>query len=463
MTEQALAKNTEQTQDKSVHSTRNILMFALPSLLGLIFFLAPLTVDGDFTFPLALMASGLKSVLGDAILPLVTGVICVTALLSTVASLAKPKLFTQSALLTRLFVVSTPWLVVRILGGLFTLLALNEVGPEIIWSGDTGGLVLNDLLPSLFVTFFFAGLLLPLLLNFGLLELLGTLMSKIMRPVFRLPGRAAIDCLSSWLGDGTVGVILTSKQYEEKKYTEREAAVVATMFSIVGISFSLVVLTQVGLQNYFVPFYAAICLSGFVAAALIQYLPPLSYKKDVYIDGTAPNREDELVPEGMSATRYGYQLALQRASQVKSLGSVAKQGLHTALDMVIGVLPVVMAVGTIGLVIAEATPLFAWLGAPFVPVLELLAVPQAGEAAQAVMVGFTDMFVPSILVTGLESDMTRFIIAALSVTQLIFMSETGSVILSSKIPLNIFELIAVFILRTLVTLPIIVGVAHLVF
>ena len=447
------------------HSTkRNLLMFALPSLLGLFFFLAPLTYDGNFTFPLALVAKGVKALLGEAILPTVTGIICFSAVASLAASVVKPRFITESYLLTRLFILSPSWLVIRALGALFTLLAMHKIGPEIIWNANTGGLVLNDLLPSLLVTFFLAGLLLPLLLNFGLLELLGTLLSKFMRPIFRLPGRAAIDCMSSWLGDGTVGVILTSKQYEDKKYTAREAAVVATMFSPVGISFSLVVLTQVGLANYFVPFYAAICASGVIAAVVIQFLPPLSYKKNLYIDGTAPDKNDELVPIGKSSLGYGMELALQRAGQVKSLSSVVKEGIHNALDMVLGVLPVVMAIGTLGLVVAEATPLFSILGAPFVPLLELLHVPEAAAAAETMLVGFTDMYVPSIIAaSSVDAELTKFVVAALSVTQLIFMSETGSVILSSKVPINFFELVVIFLLRTIVTLPIIVGVAHVIF
>lgn len=449
---------------ESHKTNRNLLMFAIPSLLGLFFFLAPLTYDGNFTFPLALMAKGVKALLGDAILPTVTAVICFSALASIAASLIKPSFVQHSPLLTRLFVLTPTWLVIRALGAVFTLLALHQIGPEMLWNGNTGGLVLNDLLPSLLVTFFLAGLLLPLLLNFGLLELLGTMMSKFMRPVFRLPGRAAIDCMSSWLGDGTVGVILTSKQYEDKKYTAREAAVVATMFSPVGISFSLVVLTQVGLQNFFVPFYFAICISGVVAAMVIQFLPPLSYKKDLYIDGTKPNRDDELVPEGKSTVGFGLELALQRANKVKSLGSVAKEGIHNALDMVFGVLPVVMAIGTLGLVVAETTPLFSLLGAPFVPLLEMLNVAEAPAAAQTMLVGFTDMYVPSIIAAStINADLTKFVVAALSVTQLIFMSETGSVILSSKVPINFLELVAIFLLRTLVTLPIIVLVAHAIF
>ncbi|MGR5541901.1 YjiH family protein, partial [Vibrio campbellii] len=118
-----------------------------------------------------------------------------------------------------------------------------------------------------------------------------------------------------------------------------------------------------------------------------------------------PELNDELVPEGQSTVSYGYQLAIARASKVKSLSAVAKEGLHSALDMMFGVLPVVMAVGTVGLVIAETTPLFTWLGAPFVPVLDLLNLPEAAAAAETVMVGFTDMYVPSIIAAStIDSD-----------------------------------------------------------
>lgn len=442
---------------------RNLLMFIVPSLIGLIFFMVPVFIDGAMSFPLALLAKGMKSLLGDSILPLVTSVITLTAVFSVLASYLNPAWLKKLPILHELFEISGTWLAVRVFGALFAVMALNKWGPEFIWSADTGGMVLHDLLPSLFVTFIFAGLLLPLLLNFGLLELLGALLSKIMRPVFRLPGRAAIDCLSSWLGDGTVGVMLTSSQYEDKQYTQREAAVVATMFSTVGISFSLVVLTQVGLQNMFVPFYGAVCLSGVIAAVVLQRIPPLSSKKDLFIDGTSRNADDELIPEGYTALGYGYEMALKRASKITSLKEVGHQGLKNALGMVFGVLPAVMTIGTIGLMIAEFTPLFSILGAPFVPLLELLQLPEAVAASETILVGFADMYVPSILAASIESDITRFVIAALSVTQLIFMSETGAVILSSKIPLNLLEIAVIFLLRTLVTLPVIVLVANLVF
>ena len=91
-----------------------------------------------------------------------------------------------------------------------------------------------------------------------------------MRPVFNLPGRSAIDCIASWLGDGTIGVLLTSKQYEDGFYTKREAAVIGTTFSLVSITFSLVVINTVNLGNMFVPFYVTVTIASLVAAIITE-------------------------------------------------------------------------------------------------------------------------------------------------------------------------------------------------
>ncbi|CAK1878300.1 Nucleoside recognition membrane protein YjiH [Vibrio crassostreae] len=382
---------------------------------------------------------------------------------SVLSTIFKPAFITSNSFLNGLFNPSPLWLLVRLIGGAAAFMAFFQVGPEFIWEENTGGLVLEGLLPTLFSVFIFAGLLLPLLLNFGLLELFGTLLSKIMRPIFNLPGRSAIDCMASWLGDGSVGILLTSKQYEKKFYTQREAAVVGTTFSAVSITFSLVVIAQVELEHLFLPFYAAICLAGIVAAVIIPRLPPLSMKKDTFIDGSKPHKDADAIPAGHSTFSWGLELAVNKASQVKSAKSVFGEGVRNAVDMVFGVLPVVMGLGTMALVIAEYTSVFSFLGQPFIPFLELLGVPEAVAASETIVVGFADMFIPAILAASIDNEMTRFVIAAMSVTQLIYMSEVGALLLGSKIPVNILELFIIFILRTLITLPVIAGVAHLIF
>lgn len=463
MTAKVISEVTTEISAKKSHNLTTILTFIVPSLIGLLLFMTPVSYQGDITIPIAIVAKALLSLLGDSITTVVTGVVLFTALLTLINKFFKIPFIQDSHFLKSLLDVSPVWLVIRLLGAIFIVMTFFTVGPEAIHSGNTGALVLNDLLPVLFCVFIFAGMLLPLLLNFGLLELFGTLLTKVMRPVFNLPGRSAIDCMASWLGDGSVGILLTSKQYESGFYTQREAAVIGTTFSAVSITFSLVVLSQVRLEHLFVPFYLAVCAAGVVAAIVVPKLPPLSWKKDRYIDGSELCADDELTPAGHNVFSWGLEHALNRAENTPGFKATCVDGFKNVIEMVFGVIPVIMAIGTMALVVVEYTPIFEYLGYPFIPFLELLQIPEAAEASKTIVVGFADMFIPSILAASIESDMTRFVIAAMSVTQLIYMSEIGALMLGSKIPVNVAELFVIFILRTLVTLPVIAGIAHLIF
>src|SRR5699024_3264115 len=123
-----------------------------------------------------------------------------------------------------------------------------------------------------------------------------------------------------------------------------------------------------------------------------------------------------------------YKQALGRAKQQNNPINFFKEGGQNVLDMLMGVAPIVMAFGLIALILAEYTPVFQWLGAPFIPLLELMQIPNAAEASETILIGFADMFLPSILAASIDAEITRFIIAALSVTQLIYLSEVGGVL-----------------------------------
>ena len=262
------------------------------------------------------------------------------------------------------------------------------------------------------------------------------------------------------MGDGTIGVLLTSKQYEEGFYTKREAAVIGTTFSLVSITFSLVVINTVKLGHLFVPFYLTVTVASLVAAIIMPKLPPLSLKKDILYDGSTPEASTE---ETTHLIAHGFKNALQKAEKQTFKQSIVIDGFKNVLDMWFGVIPVVMAVGTLALILATYTPLFQILGIPFTPLLNVLGVPEAAAAAQTLVAGFADMLLPSILASSIESDMTRFIVASVSVTQLIYLSEVGALLLGSKIPVKFWELFIIFIERTLITLPIISLIAHLIF
>ncbi|MFC7786607.1 YjiH family protein [Rossellomorea sp. GCM10028870] len=441
------------------------LRFIIPSLLGIFLFMVPIPQEDGITIPIAVLSGLLQDWIGSYIPAIMTGLIILTVLGTLITKLLHPAFIEKSPFFTSLFDVRPVWVFVRVLGAVFAIMTLFKLGPEWVWSDATGGLLLNPdgLLTILFSVFLFAGLFLPLLLNFGLLELFGALLTRVMRPVFGLPGRSSIDCLASWLGDGTIGVLLTSKQYEEGYYTKKEAAIIGTTFSVVSITFSLVVISEVGLGDYFIPFYLTVALSGIIAAIVLPRIPPLSRKPDTYYNGQEGKNTMEVIPEGYSRVGYGYEQALVQAKNNKSTSKFFTDGMKNVLDMWMGVAPIVMAIGTTALIVAENTKFFEYIGMPLIPLLELLQIPEAAEASQSILVGFADMFLPAIFGSGIESDLTRFVIACLSVTQLIYMSEVGGLLLGSKIPVDFKDLVIIFLQRTFLTLLVIVAIAHMIF
>ena len=444
--------------------------FIVPSIIGILLFMIPVKYDGSWTICVKILADFIGGAIGGVLPLLCVIIVTVSAILSTIA-LAKPKFITEHPILNDTFSTSVIWVVVRDLGAIFIWLTYLGVdaGDEdtgfihMITEGGAGGFVLGDLLTVLVIIFAIAGLLLPLLLDFGLLEFVGALLTKVMRPLFKIPGRAAVDCFTSWIVDGTLGVMLTCNQYEGGYYSAREASVIATTFSAVSITFSIVVLAQVDLMEYFGLYYLMICLIGVACAIICPRIPPLSLKKDTYVvEGKA--MPEDIPSEYKNSREYGLALAMDRVSGHQGVGQFLENGLKNAVGMWFGVLPTVMAIGTLALLLANNTPIFEILGKPFLPLLELLQVPEAAEASKTMIVGFTDMFTPSIIAAeSITSAMTRFIIAVVSVTQLIYLSEVGGLILGSKLPVKLWELFLIFLERTIISLLIVCPLAHLIF
>jgi nucleoside recognition membrane protein YjiH len=455
----AQAQGHSSDGDNKLHSVGNYLKFLLPSLGGALFFLLPVHVDGKWTIPMGVLSDGLQN-LAAGIMP---GVVLAIVLVSFVGALGLSLYkhgFGQGrvAPLWHSFDVSTPWLILRLLGTLVALCIFFQWGPLWLWGERTGHVVFYDLAIPIVTIFIFAGFLLPLLTDYGLMELVGSLLRRPFQFLFGLPGRSSIDCMASWMSAAVVGVLLTSLQYSRGYYSAREAAVISTNFSIVSLPFCLIVAQFVGLDHLFIQYYLTVAFAGILAAIIVPRLPPLSRIADSY----APVGRQVLEEENteVPVLQRSINAALGKAAAAPGLKSWLRSALANVTDIWFGLMPPLMFIATAGLVIAEYTPVMQWISLPYVPLLELLQVPEAAKAAPALVVGFAEMFLPAVVATGIDSELTRFVIIATSIVQLIYMSEVGVFILKSSIPLNLWQLIQIFVIRTLVTLPVVVGIAH---
>ena len=434
--------------------------FLLFSALGIALFIIPFEWDGKVTILLGVLTDTLQSALGGLVTYITMALVTISFIGALAVKVLKPNLH-EGSLAKKLFDVEWFWLAIRFLGMAFVWMIFLQVGPEFIINRNTGGVIFEDLIPVLIPLFFFAILSLPFLTDFGLMEFLGTLASKVFIKLFKLPGRSAVDAMSSWFGAASIGLLVTMQEYDKSFYSQREAAIIATTFSVTSIAFTYVVAKTIGVDNNFVFFYLTIALTGFIAAIIMPRIPPLSLKPDTYHSGKS--MLDEGIPAEYTAYKWAVNRAVTRAHSMPSLGKVFKRSVQNLFDIYFGLIPVIFAIGTIGLGLAEYTPVFNWLATPLVPLLEWLQIPEAAKAAPAMIMGFADMYLPALVGKSIESEMTRFIVGAASITQIIYMSEVGALILKSNIKLNVLELFLIFILRTLISLVVITSVAHLLY
>ena len=445
---------------------KNILKFLLPSFLGLILFVIPLpygnmiALEGlsSYNIGIGFLAELIKTLFANYLPYFAMTIIVISAVLSVVSNFINIK----NDFLRDLLKVSPLWLIFRVLGAIFVTMSVLNMGPEFIISADTGQTMLS-LLPSLVAIFFVSGFLLPLVVDFGLMDFLGTLISKSMYKLFQVPGRAAIDAVSSWLGDGTLGIMITDTQYKQGYYTAKESAIISVCFSLVSLPFSTVIANELGFMPIFPYFYGSVCVASLACALIMPRIFPLNkFKNETYNNVT--HLKEEAIPTDCKLFNVALERALKRADCAPSLTTIVNNGFKTVIDMYFALLPLVMAWGTLSLIVAEFTPFFNIISIPVVWILNLLQIPDAVQAAPAVLVGFTDMFLPSIMISGGDvNEMTKFIIGALSISQLVYLTETGAVILKSDIPIKFKDLFLIFLTRTIITLPIITLIANIIF
>ena len=150
-----------------------------------------------------------------------------------------------------------------------------------------------------------------------------------------------------------------------------------------------------------------------------------------------------------------WQRALRQAETAPGFTRTFREGLLDGFMLASTILGSIVVVGTVALLLARETPLFTLLGQPLIPLIEVLGIPDAEQVGPAVLVGITEMYIPALLVQDAAIP-ARFFICVLSISQLIFFSSVGPMILDMfrDVPIRTSDLVVLFLMRTAVLVPI---------
>lgn len=437
---------------------KNMLKFLICSGFGILMFLVPIPQEESFTTLLDFLKTWLKNLLGGSLIYIIMVMLVFSAVMSLIDYFMKPDFIRRNHYLKKAFSTTPLYLVSKVVGAVVGCMVVFHAGPEAVISADTGATII-DLCGTLFCIVLSFSFILPFLTDCGIMEFMGVLLKPVVRPLFHVPGRASVDLMASWFGASNAAVILTREQYMKGFYTKREAGYIMTNFSIVSIPFCLMIANTVGIDYLFPAFYLCICVVGVVLAVVIARIPPIRTLPDTYKEQIG-KQIDEEVPEESGIFRHALEKSCQRAEKF-DLMAVLSSGLEVVMGMLFDLIPIVVSWGTVALIIATYTPVFKWVSYPMGMYLNVLGVQEAFQVAPATLVGFTDMFIPALLITGITSVKTKFIIGVLSLIQIIYLTEVGTIIIKSEIPLNLWKLFLIFLERTIIAIPIIVLFANL--
>ena len=433
-------------------SKKGRLKFYILSALGILLFLVPIPHGETFNIPIGILIENLQNLIGDYLLvPLMLAVV-INAMVTLWTYIAKPKVIMESEALKASFDTTILYVVSRIVGAIIIVMYTFGIGPEMI-IGDATGATMIDLAISLVSVLFVISFAMPLLTNYGIMEFIGVLISGVVRPLFKLPGRAAINVMTAWLGASNAAVLFTKQQYDAGHYSDREAGSIMLNFSLVSVPFVYIVADLLNIPEYFTPFYLIITLAGIIMAFIMVRIPPVSRLPETYSD--AGQQSNEAVPEGYSKFEYANILAGNTAEESTWQDSL-KQGVNMFTSVIFDLSPIIIAWGTIALIFVEFTPIFDIISYPMGMYLELFGIEFAYEAAPATLVGFADMFIPPLILSPLQAPATRFIVGGATLLQLIYLTETGAMMIQSDVSIGFKELLIVFIQRTLLAIPLMV-------
>ncbi|WP_299850908.1 YjiH family protein [uncultured Roseovarius sp.] len=444
-------KTLEQTDGRSFSVW---LKMILGSGIGFCFFMLPFNWDGELTIPIALLQKTISTPV-EGWLPLIVVLLMIlSAIVSVVATASKGA--GLNTYFKEIFVTSTISVLMRVAAAVLAVCAYWKFGHEWIWNEYTGEIIIIYLMPSLLVIFLLATTLLPLLLDFGGVEFIGVYLQPLFKRLFRLPGRASVLTATSWIGSGTNGIIAADMDYKKGLYTAREVSILCLGFGTISMPAVFIYSTTIGGVEVgtFLYFFFTLFIVGVASTMVIARVPPLSLKSDEFYQGKRDPILDEPVDEGKTKFQRAADIAYRKAENAPGLGTIIKNGALTTFELYMTVFPLIVLIGILALIATEFTPIFKLIAVPIAPLLSAIGLPEAQAAAPAFLVGFADLLLPFLAAEGIESQLTKFVICITGTVTVICMSETGAILLKSAVPVNFVDLLAVFLLKTIVSVPI---------
>jgi len=338
-------------------SARPVLKFVIAFLIGGVFFLLPVPYQGEITVPFDIVVSTITETAPDAVGVYSLLIIAVGGGVTTLAMTGKRSLWGYDL---AYFETSHAFWALRVLGLCLAPVMFFKVGPAWLHTPSTGGLMWDTLVYSVGIIIPIGAIFITIFVELGGLEFVGTLARPVMKPLFKVPGRAALDSLASWVGSYSVGLYVTQNVLEQGGYHKRDVFTIATCFSTVSIGFVGVVASTLNMLPMFPLIFATYFVCVVLTAVILVRVPPISTTPEEYI--SEPDPEVGFSGSLRDHVRLALSEAVKKADRGETFLQAAKRGFVDGLKLTSLILGTILAVGLSATLLSAHTPVFDILG-----------------------------------------------------------------------------------------------------
>jgi nucleoside recognition membrane protein YjiH len=421
--------------EKEIFNTKDKLKFLLCSAIGIFMFFITITVNDKKSIPLDHIVTLLKQSLGA-----LTSYIALAIIVYGGIKPFVKKTWNKNT-------VEIVFSVFKVLGIITGFMFVFNLGPEFLYEPDLFPFLFNKLVIPLGLLIPIGAVFLSFLIGYGLMEFTGIFMQPVMRPLWKTPGRSAIDAVASFVGSYSLALLITNRVYLEGKYTKKEAVIIATGFSTVSATFMIIVAKTLGLMDHWNLYFWSTLIITFIVTAISVRIYPISKKSDEYV---TENGDPEVM-----VTKDRFSVAWNEAMKVSHNSGTIMQNiwsnLKDGINMVSNILPTIMSIGLLGLLLATYTPVFDIIGYIFYPFTALMQLPEAMLTAKALAVGIAEMFLPAGIIANAPM-LSKYVVGVCSVSSILFFSASIPCILSTEIPVSVKELVIIWVERTILSI-----------
>ncbi|WP_408960211.1 YjiH family protein [Natrinema sp. 74] len=443
---------------------RPTLKFLFAFTTGAFFFLFPVQYQGQTTIPLDILMSYIESTSLLAVEVFALLVLFAGGIMTTISMLHFQGVITlneriRDRVQPDYWQTSKPFWAFRVIAVALGLSMFLGVGPDWLLADGIAGVSWDVLMITIVLVIPLGGIFVNLLAELGGLEFIGTLAQPIMRPLFNLPGRSALDSAASWLGSFSIGYYLTRNVFDRGGYNKREVFAICTCFATANLGSVGAVAAILEILHVFPVVVALYMIATFIVAAILVRIPPLSTVPEEYI--AEPDPEPQFTGTVTDYVRFAFNEGVRTAEEGESIPRAAINGFVDGTKLTAMILGTVMTIATSVLLLEGYTDFFEILATPFVPLMTILGIPEPETAAIAVLAGAGEYFVGATVAVGASLTTKVFVVVVTSAQAIFFAASIPMMVdMFDDIPMRFRDLTLLLILRTALLVPIAAALTH---